>query len=216
MLEHPTQPSNALEAAFATVTALAREISYPQLHFNNRWISWLSPPPVGRSVLLLCYGAVLTFMLTNRAIVEDAYYHERVGFRAAWISVTQIPLVYLLSSKSSLVGVVVGSSHERLNWLHRWVSRSLLLTVTVHGGFFFREWWIADFIQKELDMMSMVKYGIGGWFILLWTFLSSLSPLRSWAYEVFVVQHIAAAVVFLCIIYIHVPSYARYNVWIAM
>lgn len=62
----------------------------------------------------------------------------------------------------------------------------------------------------------MVKYGMGAWFVLAWTFLSSLSPLRRLAYELFVLQHIAAAGVFLWLLYVHVPVYAQYNVWFAV
>ena len=155
-------------------------------------------------------------MMTNKAIVNDAYYWERIGFRNAWISVTQVPVVYLLATKSSLIGFVVGSSHERLNWLHRWVSRTLLLTVTVHGGFFVAEWARADFVKLELEMMPMVKYGIGAWAVLVWTFITSLSPLRSMAYEIFVLQHIAAAAVLLWLLWVHVPSYAQYNILLAI
>lgn len=113
-------------------------------------------------------------------------------------------------------GYLIGSSHERLNWLHRWVSRTLLITVTIHGVFFLREWIRADFVKLELSMMPMVKYGIGAWAILLWTFLTSLSPLRRIAYEVFVLQHIAAGAVFLWVLYVHVPYYAVYNVYWAI
>lgn len=155
-------------------------------------------------------------MLCYAAIIKDAFYYERIGFRAGWISATQVPLIYLLASKSNIIGYLIGSSHERLNWLHRWASRTLLITVTVHGGFFFREWMRADFVKLELTMMPMVKYGLGAWAILVWTFITSLSPLRRMAYEVFVLQHILAAVVFLWLIYVHIPAYARYNVWFAI
>ncbi|KAG0648850.1 Ferric-chelate reductase 7 [Hyphodiscus hymeniophilus] len=191
-------------------------MTYPQLLLKRHWISWLSPPSLGRVLFLVFYWAVIVFMMTNKAVISDAYYWERIGFRNAWISVTQVPLVYLLASKSSIVGCIVGSSHERLNWLHRWVSRTLLLTVTVHGGFFITEWVRADFVKLELEMMPMVKYGIGAWAILVWTFITSLSPLRSMAYEIFVLQHIAAAAVFLWLLWVHVPSYASYNVWFAI
>lgn len=155
-------------------------------------------------------------MMTSKAIIHDENYYERLGFRNAWISATQVPLVYLLATKSSVIGYIIGSSHERLNWLHRWVSRTLLLTVTVHGGSFIVEWARADFLQLELDMMPMVKYGLGAWAVLVWTFLSSLSPLRRMAYELFVLQHIAAAGIFLWLVYVHVPAYARYNIWFAI
>ncbi|KAF7881571.1 uncharacterized protein EAF02_006259 [Botrytis sinoallii] len=215
-LKYPTKPSNRIQEIYATATAIFRESSYPQIHISTPYLSWLSPPSSGRTILLLCYWAILIFMMTYDVTIKDAYYYERIGFRGAWISVTQVPLIYLLSSKSNIIGALIGSSHERLNWFHRWVSRTLLLTVTVHGAFFFQEWVRADFVSFELKLMPMVKYGMGAWGILLWTFLSSLSPLRRMAYEVFVLQHIACAAVFLWLLYIHVPEYARYNVWFAV
>jgi NAD(P)H-flavin reductase len=221
-VQYPTQPQNALMQSFATVIAIYREMVCPELHFKNRWISWLSPPPLGRSLLILTYWAVIVYMLCSNAIINDAYYWERIGFRAAWVSVTQVPFVFLLAAKSSIIGVLSGSSYERLNWLHRWVSRTLLVTVTVHGSFFYAEWVHSGnignqtFVMFELGMMPMVKYGIGAWFVLLWTFLSSLAPIRRLSYEIFVLQHLAAAAVFLWLLWVHVPSYAAYNVWFAI
>ncbi|TAQ89268.1 hypothetical protein B7494_g2395 [Chlorociboria aeruginascens] len=215
-IKYPARPNNFFDQAYATGTAILREMSYPQFLLKNRWFTWLSPPPLGRVLFLACYWSVILYMITNKVVIRDAYYWERIGFRNAWVSVTQVPLVYLLASKSSLICSIVGSSHERLNWLHRWVSRTLLLTVTLHGGFFITEWARADFVKLELEMMPMVKYGIGAWSILVWTFITSLTPLRSMAYEFFVLQHIAAAAVFLWVLWVHVPSYASYNVWFAI
>ncbi|KAH7419197.1 hypothetical protein BKA64DRAFT_699233 [Cadophora sp. MPI-SDFR-AT-0126] len=214
--KYPTKVNSLPMQVHATATAILRESSYPQLHISNKWLSWLSPPPLGRVLILCFYWAVVAYMMTYKAIVDDANYYERLGFRNGWISVTQVPLVYLLATKSSIIGHIIGSSHERLNWLHRWVSRTLLLTVTVHGGFFVRQYVRADFLALELELMPMVKYGIGAWFVLVWTFLSSLSPLRRVAYEFFVLQHIAAAGVFLWLLHVHVPAYARYNVWLSV
>jgi hypothetical protein len=207
---------------YATGTAIFREMVSPELHFKNRWVSWLSPPPLGRSLVIATYWAVIMYMLCWESVVLDAYYWERIGFRAAWISVTQVPFVYLLASKSSIIGVLSGSSHERLNWLHRWVSRTLLVTVSIHGSFFYREWvnsgniGTESFVTFELSLMPMVKYGMGAWFVLVWTFLSSLTPIRRLSYEFFVLQHLAAAAVFLWLLWVHVPSYAQYNIWFAI
>ena len=103
-----------------------------------------------------------------------------------------------------------------LNWLHRWVSRTLFVTVTVHGSFFLREWIRADSLRLELDMMPMVKYGFGLWAVLAWTTISSLLPLRRLCYEFFVLQHIVSAGIFLWLLHAHVPTYASYNVWMAV
>ena len=216
-VRHPTRPQNITSRTFATATAIVREVTYPQVLFlKGRWLGWLSPPPLGRSLLLLSYWAVIVTLLTTGSIIDDAYYWERIGFRGAWVSVTQVPLVYLLASKVNIIAYLCGTSYERLNWLHRWVSRTLLITVTVHGSFFFAEWVRADFVQLELEMMPMVKYGLGAWGVLLWTVFSSLVPIRRVAYEFFVLQHIVAAAVILWLLYMHVPSYAVYNIWLSI
>jgi NAD(P)H-flavin reductase len=155
-------------------------------------------------------------MLTTNSIVNDAYYWERIAFRAAWVSTTQVPLIFFLSAKMNVVALLCGSSYERINWLHRWVSRTLLVTVTLHGGFFLTEWMRADFVAIELEMMPMVKYGMGAWGVLVWTTISSLTPLRRMAYEFFVLQHLACAGVFLWLLHVHLPSYAAYNLWISV
>ncbi|KAK7949444.1 ferric/cupric reductase transmembrane component 7 [Apiospora saccharicola] len=215
-MRYPTQPTTRYWQTWATLTAVTREISYPQLYVPYKHLSWMTPPPVGRVLVLLVYWAVIIYMMTAGAIVKDVYFWERIGFRNAWVTVTQVPLLYLLSSKTSLVALLAGTSYERLNWLHRWVARTIFVTATVHGFHFWTEWVLADFVQDYLQWMPMVKFGLGAWAILLWMVLTSLRPLRTMAYEVFVVQHVIAAIFFLWVIYLHVPASARYNVWFAI
>lgn len=118
--------------------------------------------------------------------------------------------------KSSIVGFLVGSSHERLNWLHRTVARCLLFTVTIHFGFFWREWSVWHVVESEIQMMPIVKYGMGAWFTLLWIVISSFAPIRNLRYEVFVIQHILSFTAFITLIMLHVPSYAKIYVWISI
>ena len=160
---------------------------------------------------------IISLFLTTNSIHHDAYYYERITFRAAWISVTQVPIIYLFAVKINIPGTLLSaSSYVDVNWLHRWASRTLLVTATVHGSFFIREWARANFFSMELQMMPMVKYGLALWGLLAWATLSSLLPLRRWCYEFFVLQHIATAAAFLWLLHVHVPAYARYNVWMAV
>ena len=171
---------------------------------------------MGRCVALLIYWAIIIYMSTAGAIVFDVNFWERIGFRNAWVTVMQIPLLYLLSSKCSILGIIAGTSYERFNWLHRWVARTIFVTASVHGWHFYTEYARANIVDIEFQMMPMIKYGIGAWGVLLWSLISSLGPLRHMAYEIFVLQHIVSAVLFLWLIYVHVPSYAQYNVWFAI
>lgn len=145
-----------------------------------------------------------------------AYKWEIVGFRAAWVSVTQLPLLYCLGGKANIISLITGISYERLNWLHRWVARSIFLTVIVHWSYFFREWWLSDFVKFEFQIMPMVKYGFGAWAVIGWSVLTGFGLFRVKGYELWVMQHLASAGVLLWLLYVHVPSYARYNIWLSI
>lgn len=212
----PSRTAGGISCAFATATAIVREISYPQAVVRKSGLTWLSPPSLGRAWVLLTYWAVIIYMLVWKSISHDSYYYERMAFRAAWVSITQIPLIFLLSTKSSFVGLIIGSSHERLNWLHRWVARTLLVTASIHGGFFFNEWVKADFVSFQFKYMPMVRYGVSAWFVLLWMNISSILPIRRFAYELFILQHLGTAGVLLWLLWIHIPDYAMYNIYFAI
>ncbi len=166
---------------------------------------------------MLVYWAVVIYMMVDGAVIKDVYFWERIGYRNAWVTVTQVPLLYLLASKTNMIGIIIGTSHERLNWLHRWVARTMFVTATVHGFHFWSEWVYYDIVQTELATLStIVPYGLGAWGILLWMTVTSFKPFRSMAYEFFVIQHILAAIIFLYVVYVHIPVSARYNVWFAI
>lgn len=215
-VKHPTTPTNALQQAFATATAIFREMTYPQLFIRARGLSWLSPPPLGRSLVLLVYWAIITYMMAAGTSISDGYFWERIGFRNAWVATAQVPLVYLLASKYSVLGLVAGAGHERLNWLHRWVARTLLVASTVHGFYFFQEWVLADLVDTQLSMMPMIRYGFAAWGVLVLQAVVSAGPLRALCYEAFVAQHAISAVVFLWLLYVHVPAYARPAIWVSV
>jgi predicted ferric reductase len=65
-------------------------------------------------------------------------------------------------------------------------------------------------------MMPTVKYGFGAWSEIGWMVLSGFGFLRVAWYELFVLQHLASAGILLWLVYVHVPSYATYNVWLAV
>ena len=164
---------------------------------------------------------MLLIMLWSNTILTSsspvyAYKWEIVGFRAAWVSVTQLPLIYCLSCKINVISLITGISYERLNWFHRWAARTLFLTVIVHWSFFFHEWSIANFVKLELSMMPIVKYGFGAWSVIGWMVITGFGYFRTLSHELFVLQHIAAAGILLWLVHVHVPSYAAYNVWLAV
>jgi ferric-chelate reductase len=71
----------------------------------------------------------------------------------------QFPLLLLLAGKNNLIGLFVGVSYERLQVLHRWVARGMLLTATMHGGFQAYGWKRYGVLQIEIDTDSCIPTG---------------------------------------------------------
>lgn len=218
----PSQPSNIFIQSYETCLTICRELTYPTMKpFSGSISRYFTIPPLGQCLTILTYWIILLIMLWTNVLLPKsddmyAYHWEKVGFRAAWISVTQIPFIYALSCKFNIISIVTGVSYDRLNWLHRWAARTLFLTVIVHWSHFYREWDLASFVKWELKLMPMVKYGFGAWAVLGWAVLTGFGFFRTKIYELWIIQHLATAGVLLWLLYVHVPSYARYNIWMAI
>jgi hypothetical protein len=117
----------------AAAAADFRKVTYPQaspVHHSNLF----SLPPFGIIILILVY---LGFVLGLEFVKQDVpglQHRQAIGVRAGWLTITQLPLLILLSGKANLIGLFTGVTYERLNVLHRWVARTMLLTATIHMG----------------------------------------------------------------------------------
>ncbi|CAG7559212.1 unnamed protein product [Fusarium equiseti] len=215
-IDHPTRPQGPFTQAWATATAIIREMGHPQYYIPIKGLRWATPLPLGRIIVLACYWVVIVYMMSWQVSKNDVYYWERIGYRNAWVTLMQFPLVYLLSTKVNVIGFLTGSSHERLNWLHRWVARTMFVTATVHGFHFWTMWVRAEFLDYALEIMPLVKYGLAAWAILLWNVITGIVPIRRLSYEVWVAQHVLTSIVMLWLLYRHIPANARWLLWMSI
>ncbi|KAL8664782.1 MAG: hypothetical protein Q9202_002785 [Teloschistes flavicans] len=179
----------------------------------NRRLQWRSPT-LGRISIVIAELILVLVLCFYRLNPHDQWQWEDIGYRTGFIATAQLPLVVLLAGKRNIIGWLTGTSYERLNWLHRWVSRILFLTVTIHMGFWFVDWARYDYIKVKLTTDAITQRGFAAWCILLWIVLSSLAPIRRWNYEFFVVQHIVTFVGFLAAVYLHLPEEVKVWIWI--
>ncbi|KAM5346330.1 hypothetical protein ACJ41O_009335 [Fusarium nematophilum] len=177
---------------------------------------WLATLPLRKTITVAAYAAFIAFLLTWKSIKHDDNYLERVAFRAAWVTATQTSLPLLLAVRVNPIGLLLGTSYERINWFHRWASRIFFASATVHGSFFVTEWLAADFFWIELRTVGMVKWGIAAWSVLAWTLVSTLPPFRRLRYEFFVLQHVASVVLLLLFLVLHVPRHHLFSIWCAV
>lgn len=171
-------------------------------------------PPLGPVSLVLANLVTIVVMMFYGFDTMDQYSWENIGYRAGFMTICQLPLVILLAGKQNLIGLLTGTSYERLNWYHQWISRTLWLSATIHMGFWFRDYGQYDYILIMLKTDSLTRHGFAAWCVLTFIFLTSFAPLRNWNYELFVFQHIVTMAGFLAAVYLHAPNEVKVWVWI--
>ncbi|KAF1944225.1 hypothetical protein EJ02DRAFT_501575 [Clathrospora elynae] len=209
----PAKPRSWLALWNATLFAFTREASNFSIRIplKNRILSF---PTVGRATLISLNVVVLVVLCLYGLDLNNPLTREDVGFRCGVVTISQLPLIFLLSGKNNFIGYLSGVSYERLNWLHRWCARCMLLTATIHMGYFLSAWAPYDYIGYQLKNNRIVWKGLAAWSSLAWIVFSSMTPIRGWNYEVFLIQHIISFAVFLTFVYLHTPVEMNAYVWI--
>ena len=209
----PAKPDSLFFSTFATITAISREVTHASFPVSISKYHWPSPT-LGRFLLVSANLVLVMVLCFYKLDPTDQWQWEDLGYRTGFITSAQLPLVILLASKNNIIGFLSGVGYEKLNWLHRWVSRVLFLNVTIHMSFWFVDWARYDYIEVKLKTDVITQRGFAAWCILLWIVLSSMAPVRRWNYEFFVVQHIVTFVGFLAAVYLHLPAEVKVYIWI--
>jgi ferric-chelate reductase len=103
---------------------------------------------------------------------------------SGFLAIAQLPIVFLFATKNSVLSLLLGpgNGYERLNYIHRWSGRCMLLAVVIHGGL-----WLRNHLQYGLAIMGQQKEGSGiaSFGLLSVIVLSSLPPVRKHYYQTF-------------------------------
>lgn len=163
------------------------------------------------------YAAIIVSMLLSVDAPKFTFHFtDDVAFRAAWTTVSQIPLVYLLSAKHGPLSYLTGLSYERINWLHKCVGRMIFVSATTHMAIMLSSISIPEVFRSSEESMQVVRYGIGAYTLLLWIAVSSIIGVRKRWYRFFYINHWMSTVVFLGLAFNHVPNYARLPIFASM
>ena len=212
----PAKPKAFLFRANATFIAICREyasFSLPSVRIGNRRIRM---PTLGATTLIAANAITLIVLCFYKFHPSDRWQWEDIGYRTGFVSVCQLPLLFLLAGKNNIIGLLTGMSYEKLNWIHRWCARCLLLTTTIHFGYWLADWQPYHYFPKRLKIDPITRHGLGSWCILLWIVFSSFAPLRRLSYEFFVIQHVVSFAFFIGFVYLHVPAENHKWIWICV
>ncbi|KAJ3529676.1 hypothetical protein NMY22_g8896 [Coprinellus aureogranulatus] len=171
----------------------------------NRLSSWfcLTMPKtevnLGQLLVLGGYAILLVVCITvDAALVKNAN-------RAGRIAVAQIPIVFLFSTKNSIVSLLLGPGHgyEKLSFVHKWSGRGIFLGSLIHGVL-----WIVDHLKADLPIIGQQKEetGIAAFALLCTVVITSLRPIRRRMYTVFYNLHILLYTAFFITMCYHTPE----------
>jgi ferric-chelate reductase len=144
---YPAKPSTFVSKSGSFIVQLVRKVSYPQWSYDSKLISRI--PPLGSVIMIVLYVAYILGLNFYQVWVQGAQHYEMIGLRAGWLALAQFPLVILLAGKNNLIGIVTGVSYERLQLLHRWVGRGMLVLVIFHWAFQSYEWSLYGLVSLE-------------------------------------------------------------------
>ncbi|KAI8360175.1 hypothetical protein B0O80DRAFT_494361 [Mortierella sp. GBAus27b] len=159
---------------------------------------------VGATVLVLILLAILVVLLLTEA---DLMLNSN---RAGYLGLSCIPFLFAFTGKNSVISLMTGLSHHRLNQVHRFLGLSLFTLISVHMGCMFHVWWPWKFLLEEQLATTKVRYGLATYTTLCLIVLTAAWPVRRWAYETFVVSH-SLFVVFLVLVGLHTPYAMRFT-----
>ncbi|KAG6916256.1 hypothetical protein DXG01_007713 [Tephrocybe rancida] len=162
-------------------------------------VFYWTPPIVGLNAgqifLIVGYiAAVLACICTSSQLLSNP---NRAGF----LALAQLTPVFLLASKNTALSLLLPPffAYTRLNALHRWTGRTLFIAGALHGGL-----WINNHLVWDIQIIGEQKEtsGVAALGVLCMIVLSSLRPVRMWAWGVFYwVHYLAVPAFFITVCY---------------
>ncbi|KAK9475575.1 FAD-binding domain-containing protein [Dipodascopsis tothii] len=150
----------------------------------------------GKSIVVSIYLGLNAFYIF---IHEGSNSKQVFANRCGLMSIANLPLLFLLGSKTGLLVAWSGWSHDGYLILHRHVGRVVCITALLHVGFYCSV--IPLTVRLQLNNEAVVGLIATIAFSVLLT--TSLAPLRTKLYELFLWTHIWFLVIPLPFLYFH-------------
>ncbi|KAH9166989.1 hypothetical protein EDB89DRAFT_1856948 [Lactarius sanguifluus] len=158
---------------------------------------------LGNLLVLMAYGFIMLyacFFLSNP--FKDPN-------RAAYIAVSQIPIVVALANKSNWLSWLSGVGYEKFNYVHRFSGRFVVIAVNVHAMGRLYKSSLNGTLQARLRTPLYI-WGLVALCAFDLLFVCSLSFRCNKMYSFFFVTHVTCVIVSLLAIYMHQPFMLPY------
>ncbi|THV08009.1 hypothetical protein K435DRAFT_642878 [Dendrothele bispora CBS 962.96] len=174
--------------------------------YRVRLFRWYSPP------LAAIVGVAGMFMFTMiLMLAARPYYWPKpamghsmpIATRSGWISIAIMPFMIAFSTKVNWIGLLTGTSHEKLQVFHRWSATIMYITSLVHTFPFI----VVSIRHGEMELNwetgTFYWTGVAALVPQTWLIFMSWGFFRNKYYETFKKLHFAAAILFMFFLFIH-------------
>ncbi|KAI0794895.1 incomplete iron reductase [Abortiporus biennis] len=162
---------------------------YPQV---SRFLSYPLRPSlsVEKVILLIGYAVLVLYASSYRS---DPFTQP---VRTGWVAASQIPVVLILGTKNNLVSMMLGMGYEKLNYLHRYTGRLLIIAVNVHALGYFYSWSLTDTFWQHIKVEKF-HAGLVAFIGANLLYFFSLSIWRQSYFNLFIFSHVATVLIFI-------------------
>ncbi|PLW33559.1 hypothetical protein PCASD_14097 [Puccinia coronata f. sp. avenae] len=189
---------NAIKARRAQILFVEYLYWYNRLTLQSIWgcqLLTLAKLSVGLFYVMV----VIISILWKNSSASDLLSHFR---RPASIAMFQFPILFLLAMKNNLCGFL-GVGHERINFLHRLIGRTVVLCSIIHAGII----WKAQVSPPgQLLKQPTFLYGAISLAMMIFLTLTSIGPVRKRFYQCFLGAHIFGYILLLFALWKHVKD----------
>lgn len=160
------------------------------------------PSVVLLGLIYLMVVALFCFIQTIDLDYQVRFYI--VAKRILTVAMGNLPTIMIMVIRNDVVGFVSGLQHDRLTFVHKWISRLMWVMISVHLGMCISYWLNLNFpvmITIPPQIFGMIGYGC--FCILTW---GSLRCIRKWSYDFFLIMHRVANFIMMLMILFHSPT----------
>ncbi|KAI0051583.1 hypothetical protein FA95DRAFT_1602600 [Auriscalpium vulgare] len=219
-LVEPSDGDHTLNSHAHFVTR-ARSRRSPQVVFNAptrvpSWTTLTHPRVVYALNYRLATGlsvAKLAVLFAYLGVVLYAGLYRSNPFtdpvRAGYVAMSQIPIVVSLAGKNNWLSLACGVGYEKLNYLHRFAGRLVILAVNVHALGYLYKWSLNGTINSEFARPKFLAalVALGAADLLM---VGTADYVRRRMYNLFVATHIVGLITFIVATYFHAPTSLPY------
>ncbi|KAF8939317.1 hypothetical protein BGZ47_008228 [Haplosporangium gracile] len=158
----------------------------------------------GATLFALIFLSILAVLLTSDVNLKLN------SNRAGYLGLACIPFLFAFTGKNSIITLMTGISHHRINQVHRFLGLSLFVLISVHMGCMMKSWWPWKALLAQQLATPKVRYGLATYTTLCLLVVTAAWPVRRFAYEAFVVSH-SLFLAFLVLVGLHTPYAMRFT-----